>query len=187
MNNLFSMLASFLEMFIDLIPRFLIVKKTHAGVSFKRGKHTKIVPPGFHLWWPFWTEIELYPTVRQTMNLPQQTLTTRDREALQINTVIVYKVADVHKMLTKQYDIEETIRDLCLAAIADTIGNYEYEELLQNKLAVDQRIKDQVVPELLNDYGVNILKVKITDFAKTRVLTLSGMGEYSVIPDDGWE
>jgi len=175
MEAAFSWLGELFGLLLDFIPRWLIVKQTHGGVAFVRGKNAQLVEPGMRFFWPFWTEIILYPVVRQTMNLPQQTLTTLDGESIQINSIVVYKVDDVLKMLTLQFDIEETIRDLSLASIKTEITSRTFDEITNEQNKIDCDLTESLNEELAY-YGVDIVKVALTDFAKTRVYTLSGMG-----------
>jgi regulator of protease activity HflC (stomatin/prohibitin superfamily) len=172
----FSWLGEIFRAILSLIPRFKIVKSTHEGVAFIRGKNVKKISPGFIFWWPFWTEHVLYPVVRQTMNLPQQTLITKDGITVQINTIVVYTVEDIVTALTIQWDLNETIRDLSLSKIRYKLGNHTYAYLVEHNTQIDEELTKDTHGELA-PYGVNIVKMYMTDFSKTTVLTLAKLGE----------
>jgi hypothetical protein len=44
----------------------LIIRATHGGVKWVRGKRIKALGPGLHIWWPLTTEVEVIVTARQT-------------------------------------------------------------------------------------------------------------------------
>lgn len=183
MTSLFDWLGEIVRAIFNIIPRFMIVKTTHAGVAWIRGSKIKEIKPGFRFWWPLWTDYMLYPTVRQTMNLPQQTLTTKDGIEVQVNIIVVYRISDIVDALTKQYDLEETIRDLCLASSKEIIMGSTYDEILSTYTFVDQKLTNEAL-ENLDEFGVDVWRVRITDFARTKVYTISGMGQKSIIPGE---
>lgn len=176
MEAAFGWLGEIFAWFGNLIPRWVIVTKTHEGVAFVRGKHVEAVRPGMFFYWPFWTEVMLYPTVRQSVNLPSQTLTTKDECAITVGAVIIYKVSDIEIALAEQWDLSETITDLSMAAVRNVICSSTFDELQENWSDVDENLKKEL-HNTLKDYGIGILDARLTDFAKTKVVTLIGGGQ----------
>lgn len=182
MESAFGWLGEIFNWFGNLIPRWVIVKKTHEGVAFVRGKHVRRVTPGMLFYWPFWTECMLYPTVRQSVNLPSQTLTTADGFSITISAVIIYRVGDIVKALAEQWDLAETINDLSMAAVRETVCETDFEELQSDWKNVDKMLKEQLQSTLL-EYGVDIMDARITDFSETKVVTLIGGGQQAYIEE----
>lgn len=175
MEAAFGWLGKAMEWIGDFIPRLTIVAKTHGGVAFVRGKNVKVIRPGLTLWWPFWTEIALYPTVRQSLDLPSQTLTTKDGQPVTVGCAIVYTVDDVETALTRQWDLAETIQDLSTAAVCDFVTSNEFDWINQNRAVVKRRLTKSV-QEVLEEYGVGIQGAWLTDFAKSKVISMLGGG-----------
>ena len=164
----------------DLIPRFLVCRTTHAGVAWVAGKHVRVIRPGLFWYWPPITESELIPVVRQTLDWPSQTLTTRDEVPVAISAIIQYEVVDVRLALTSQYDLDDTLQDMCKAAVRDFVSAHDFNQILlsgDGMKVPDNRLFREVEANL-GPYGVKVLRVEITDYAKTRVNT-------QIMPDGG--
>lgn len=171
MDAAFGWLGSLVEWVGSFFPRLSVITKTHAGVAFVRGKHVKRIGPGLVLWWPFWTELLLYPVVRQSLNLPSQSLTTIDEQTVTASGVLIYEISDVVRALSTQYDLNETIRDLTMASMREVICGSSFKDTNQNRQRLDLRITKELQP-VLADYGVKVLDYRLTDFAKTKVFTV---------------
>jgi regulator of protease activity HflC (stomatin/prohibitin superfamily) len=76
-------------------PRWQIVTSTHGGVKFVRGARVVPLAPGMHWFWPLTTELLLYPTARQAVDLRSQTFVTADNKTIAVGGLIVYEVKDI--------------------------------------------------------------------------------------------
>jgi len=111
--------------------------------------------------------------VRQALDLPTQTLTTKDDVTAIISGVVVYRISDIKVALTEQWDHDETVRVLSMAAIRDVVCAQTFEYLNQNRSQVESRLKTALTKEL-TPYGVSVVDAKLTDFARTNVLSIAG-------------
>lgn len=165
------------------IPRIVIVRATHAGVKFQRGKKVKPIAPGLTVYWPLITELELIPVARQTHNLPTQCAVTKDREAVAVGGVVIYSISNVVKALSRNWDFNDTINDVALTAIMPEFLNHTYSELI--KWIADGSIQTTLtlkVREKLSHYGIRVIHVGLTDFAKCFVLKSVGDAHAHTIP-----
>lgn len=178
MEGAFGWLGNVMEWLGSWFPRLEIVPVTHGGVAFVRGKHVKEIKPGLMLWWPFWTEIMTYPVVRQSVDLPSQTLTTNDGVPVTVGCVVVYTVDDVVTALTKQWDLSDTVQDLCAAAVCEFVTSKEFAWINGNRTIAKRHLTKEVVT-VLSEYGVAVQGAWLTDFAKTKVISLLGEGTYA--------
>lgn len=183
MESALGWIGELIHWITNLIPRWAIVNKTHKGVAFVRGKHVREINPGMLFYWPFWTELLLYPVVRQSLNLPSQTLTTQDGYPVTISAVIIYKIDDIKVALAEQWDLSETIQDLSMAAVRETVSDTEFDSLMDNWRDVDTMLKEQI-NSTLKEYGVDIMDARITDFAQTKVVTLIGGGGEGYVEEE---
>lgn len=173
MEAAFGWLGDIIAWIGDLFPRFTVVRKTHGGVAFVRGKHVKQVKPGLVWWWPFWTELELYPLVRQSLNLASQTLTTKDGKSVTVGAVVVYTVEDPLTALTVQWDLAETVEDLSAAAVCDFVTDNDFEWINTNRTVCKRRLS-KAVADVLAEYGVAVQGAWLTDFAQAKVISMVG-------------
>jgi regulator of protease activity HflC (stomatin/prohibitin superfamily) len=151
----------------------VILDPTMGAVKFVRG--SKIVPcgPGIHFYWPAITNLVTYPTARQADNLPSQTIATSDDRTITISSMVVYEVSDIAKLLSSTYSAQSAIGDIALTAIHDVCCQLTWDQLKseQRKGTLDTKLK-HATQKALNDFGVRVLKVMLTDLAPARVYRL---------------
>jgi regulator of protease activity HflC (stomatin/prohibitin superfamily) len=154
----------------NFIPRILHVRRTHQGVIFTRSKAKKI-GPGIHIYLPLWSQVEIYPVKRQTLNLPSQILTTKDRQSILIDVAVIYNIVDIYRALVDTYELQDTIRDICQAAVKKCISQYSFDCIIDEQEEIDEEIFSEISSQVL-DYGIGIENAFITDIAKSKVLKL---------------
>ena len=159
------------------IPRLEICRATHGGVKFVRGKNVREVRPGLYVYWPAVTEVVLLPTVCHPVNLPPQSLTTRDGKTVLVSVTLVVEVADVVKALAKTWDVDQMIADVAGAATMEVVSERTWKELRQ-----DDAVEDLVraARRLLRPYGVRVVKGRFTDCARHTVIRT--IGRETVVP-----
>lgn len=155
------------------IPRWIILDVTMGGCKYVGGK--KLVPlgPGVHFYWPARTTIDTYPIARQTDDLRSQTLVTTDDRTIVVGGMITYKVNDIAKLLGSSFHAPTSIKIVALAAIHNVCCRMSWAELKleQQRGTLDTKLKNTARREL-EDYGVTVIDVQLTDLAPTRVYKL---------------
>lgn len=166
-----NQIAEWLGLFI---PRWKILPITLGGIKLKRGRTiVEMAPGGIYWYWPAMTVVDTYPVVRQTDNLPSQTFLTKSRHVITVSGMVIYEVSDVVKLLTTTHDPQRAITDISLAAIHGVCCEMDLDQLHaeQGRGTLDTKLKNAAKKQL-EDYGVRVLKVQLTDLAPARVLRL---------------
>jgi len=179
MTELFSLLGEFIKTLVCWVPRLGICRATHGGVKFIRGWKVKRIWPGMFWYLPITTEIEVIPTARQSINLPAQTLVTKDGRSVFISTVLTCEITDPLKAVGHAWDTTDTIMDLGASAALQIVTGRTFAELRDNLAG---EVCEELVKEaqkLLRPYGVKILQGRLSDFAECRVFRLIGDGAAS--------
>lgn len=164
------------------IPRLGICRATHGGVRFRHGAHTVPVRPGLYCYWPLVTEVEVIPTARQSINLPAQSLTTRDKATVVVSATLIYEVRDVVKALGRSWDVEETVRELGCTAAVRAVTSRTFEELrkeLTDEVRQEMTAKSRA---LLRRFGVYVIEARFSEFAECEVFRHIGTPEPVVRP-----
>lgn len=164
-------ISNFLDVIRRLVPHLLLVRATEAGVLFKRGKTIKPIGPGLHWYWPLVTEYYTTAVVRQTQNLPIQSVVTRDRVAVAISGIIVYRIKDAVAALARTFDFNDTLKDIAMTAIVPYVCSRDYDVIIteiQNGTA--QETLTKLVRRALRKYGVAVTAVGLTDFTEALAL-----------------
>jgi regulator of protease activity HflC (stomatin/prohibitin superfamily) len=174
----FDWISQFFEMLALFVPRRVIVRATERGIKWKSGRKVVELTPGIHWYWPFTTDIEKMPVARQTMNLPDQALFTKDQHQVVVGAVVTYRITNiVLAMGEKNWDIEATLQDTSQSAVVDVISRLTLSELQDGiDTTVVERLTTQVRKQLRR-YGISTLRVALTDFAACQVHKVLGINQ----------
>lgn len=174
--NVLTIIGQFFEFFIRLIPHIQIIKATCSGVKWVRGKKVVGMGPGLHWYWPITTELEVVVTARQTLNLPTQVLTTSDKRSVVVGGLIVYRIGDIVLAIgEKNFDVDDTARDVCMAALMEVISGMTFDELLSSPTTASSKLKRQARSKL-RKFGVGVVNAFLTDLSECRTYRLIGDG-----------
>lgn len=161
-----TFVGEFFRWVAKFFPRPFICRSTHGGVKFCAGK-TKEIKPGFHWYWPLFTEIEMIPVVHHSVDLPSQTLTTKDDIAVTVSPVIVIEVRNVMKALVKTYDCDDTLQEIGGAAIVSCIEKRTFKQLRDGLTSIVWPEFTKQARVLLSKYGVYVINAYTTDYHET--------------------
>jgi len=169
-----DLLNSIFAWITNLVPRLVVIRTTHAAVAFVRGKHLVYLGPGLHVYWPLWTELHLYPTCLQTVNLTEQTLVTDDGKTVAVNGVVCYEIHDLMQLLSKVWDPERAIADVCLAGVKRVVCQRRLDELLDDHTRIDGMLTRKLRSHL-EKYGITVVQATLSDIAPCRVFKFWGL------------
>jgi regulator of protease activity HflC (stomatin/prohibitin superfamily) len=132
--------------------------------------------PGFRVWWPLISDIEVVVVARQSFNTPPQPLETQDGREVVAGGVVVYNVNDVVQAIGKQnWSPENTAQDIVQAVIADVISSWDHDALLEELSGkVEKEITDKARKQL-RQFGVYVGRAGLTSFSSTRNWHHSGI------------
>jgi regulator of protease activity HflC (stomatin/prohibitin superfamily) len=169
----FAWLTQIIEWFGQFVPRWVILDTTTGGVKFVKGSRVVALGSGVHWYWPATTKFHTYPTASQTDELRSQTIVTTDDKTIDVCALLRYEVSDIGNLLSRNYEAKTAIADVSLTAIHDVCCRMSWDELKteQRKSTLKTKLKNAAKKEL-EDMGVAVLEVTLTDMAICRVLKL---------------
>lgn len=173
MEIAFAWLGQMMEAVLKLVPRLTVVEATQGGIKMRKGNEVTELKPGLVWHWPLITVVKVVTVVRDTMDLPGQTFTTKDNKTVLTSGMVQYQINDVVKLLTTAPDYTNTIADLVMNAIHDTFITYTWEELrvgIENG-TLRKEMKKAAQGEL-SGFGVKIISVGLKDNAVAIVLKI---------------
>lgn len=176
MEQAFAWIGQLAEWLAAFFPHVRIVPITHGAVKFIRGSKVQVLAPGFHIYWPFTTIFEEYPTARQAIDLRAQTITTTDDKVIAVSALVVFAIEDIEKILAHTFDPEETIRDIGLGCVHDVVTQYSWEDLKTASRSgkLDRELRAEM-KKGLDSYGVRVIRTTLTDLAPCGVFKVLGM------------
>lgn len=173
MESAFAWIGKIAEFFGSLFPRLLIVKSSHCAVKYVHGYKRVLLEPGLHLYWPLVTEYEICAVVRQIVALASQVLETKDGVTVLVDGLVVYEIDDAETFLADNENAYQSIDDVASAAVRKVIISLTYAEIRAGRARLDGRLT-RATQTALRPFGVDVEYVRLTNFAKTRVLHVSG-------------
>lgn len=165
-------LAAIMDRIGSVFPRILLVKKTHRAVKFS-GSKAKELAPGLHMWWPIVSEVEEIPVARQTVNLPTQVLVTKNGKTMAIGGVVVYSIKSAIDAIVRNYDHDETLRDVAMTAITEVVVNHTFDELMSALRGGSlERELTKKARRRLKAFGFEVDRCALTDITPCRAIRL---------------
>lgn len=171
---MFGWVNSLFEWFGNWFPTLTIIPKTHAGVKFKWGKVVVPLKSGVHIFWPIVTSVLMHPVVRHTHELASQALMTKDGYDILIKVAVVCEIHDIVSALADNYDVYETVGDVSRGTVTECIFTHELDELRTHFIEVREGL-EKAIGEVLNDYGITVLEVKIMELSQCQTIKHSGV------------
>lgn len=145
---------------------FLGVKSVPQGHKWtveRFGRYTRTLDAGLNLIVPFIDQIgRKLSIMEQVLDVPAQTVITKDNAAVVADGVVFYRVVDAAAAAYQVANLEDAIVNLTTTNLRSVIGSMDLDETLSNR----QRINDVlmgIVDEATNPWGVKIIRIEIRD------------------------
>ncbi len=162
-NVLVTTLILLLGLFLAVIWWTDILVKLNEyerAVVFRFGRFVGVRGPGWILVLPF---IESYTVVdlrTQTVDVPPQSVITRDNVVVTIDAVIYLRVKDPAKAVLEVDDYKYASRMFVQAMIRDKVGDMTLEELIARIEDLNASLKEEL-SKMAERWGVEIISVQI--------------------------
>ncbi len=131
-------------------------------VIFRLGRYNRTIGPGVVFVIPGVEKARKVDLRIITQDIPRQEVMTRDNIPVLANTVVYFKVERPEDAIIKIENYVYAVRQYTQAALRDTIGTMELDEILmeRDKIAKDIR---QIVDIETNEWGIDIKGIKIQE------------------------
>jgi hypothetical protein len=174
MESALAWIGQIAAWFGQWIPRWVILDTTEGAVKYVRGKRPVVCLAGIHWYWPVLSTWVPYPVARQGDKLETQTIETADDKTIIVGGMLVYSVSDLAALVTTTHSPSATIKDIALTAVHDICCQMTWAELgaEQRRGTLDTKLKN-AAQRALSDYGVKVIKLMLTNLARTRVLKVA--------------
>ncbi len=169
----FSWLSDIFNGILKFVPRPLIVRATHGGVKWVFGKGIKEIKPGWRWVWPLTTDWEVIVTARQTNNLLNQSLVTKDMKQVAAGIIVIFSIRDVIQAIgQKNWDVNTTINDIASSAVVDVVTKWTLTDLMQELTGKVEVELTRVCRGKLRQFGVYVHRCSFTDFSPCKTVKL---------------
>jgi len=154
-----------------LFPVVIIYESTR-GVKWWKGKvQLRDLDPGLYFYVPYLHKIIPVTSCYQEVDTMIQQFTTTDGVTLSLSANIGYEVWNAALWYTRVHNFDTTVERAIRKIIFAAIYKLTYEEVRDSLPALVETIHE-AIQQKVHRWGVRIIEVQFTDFAKTRVIRL---------------
>ncbi|NHJ31814.1 MAG: slipin family protein [Asgard group archaeon] len=131
-------------------------------VIFRLGKYKRTIGPGLVYVFPILETAKKVDLRIITQDIPRQEVMTRDNIPVLANTVVYFKVERPEDAVIKIENYVYAVRQYTQAALRDTMGTMELDQVLteRDNIALDIR---EIVDKETNEWGIDIKGIKIQE------------------------
>lgn len=171
---MFTWLSELLQIFVDFIPRPVVVNRYERLVCFPMGKWTVNLPPFVYIQWPLiagYNKVDMrYCSLEQ-----DQEITSEDGKSIYINFFCKYRVKNAVRYATRVEDGE--INDLISNDIKSWVFNFSssYTFARFNSTTINKVLRKKARKKFLKQYGIKVLDVGVTHCTNSRMLVHRGI------------
>lgn len=168
---------------VNFLPKLRVCRATHGGVKFRRGWKVVEIKPGMFWYWPVTTEYATMPVVEHSVDLPSQSLTTKDGYSIGVSVTLVIEISNVVKALGETWDVDDIVMEIGGASAVDAVVMRTWSELRKDLAdgTIESELKSAAT-KLLKKYGVRVKKARFTDCADHTVIRTLGENGGGIIP-----
>jgi regulator of protease activity HflC (stomatin/prohibitin superfamily) len=176
-------LVELLDRLLSWLPRPVLIDPTEGGIKVGNGK-LKPLEGGKRYWYiPLLHDVKTFPVVEQTSDLPAQTLMTANKKPLAVSGIVAYEIRDVETILTRAHDVDDIVRDIGRAAIAEVVTGQTLQGILDG--ARDGTTSHELTLKVrarLRRYGIQVLRAALNEACPCTVVRIVGEGHQTLVP-----
>lgn len=168
-----NQVQQFFEYIFNAVKIFVVVQPWETGIRVRNGKQIKKLEKGIYFRIPYFDSVYVQESRLRVVEMPIQTLTSKDLKTVTINSSFGYSITDVEKLYDTLYHPESTLQSIAMSEVASFIFGKNLEDV------TPQSLEEYVLNKLNEeDYGISFEYFRITNFAVVRT--------YRLIQDQSW-
>ncbi|NLD39069.1 MAG: slipin family protein [Desulfatiglans sp.] len=141
-----------------------ITRQYARAVLFRFGRLSGIKGPGLFFIIPFIDQIVRVDLRIRQLDVPKQTIITKDNISVDVDAVIYYHVKDASKAIVEVEDYEAATALIAQTTLRDVLGQNDLDMILSDREALNQRIQSSL-ETLTSSWGIDVDVVTIRDIA----------------------
>lgn len=151
---------------------FRFVRTGWQAVVFRQGV-AEATPrgPGWVWLWPGFWQYEAQPITLRFVDLPNQSVTTKDGTTLALSANIAYRVTNLRSALCEVDDFVDSMAGLSMGHIHTRVSEWDRVEVMNERRKLERSVLD-TLQRRAEPWGIAVEDVRLTDCAPTRVYRL---------------
>ncbi len=141
-----------------------IVRQYERAVIFRFGKLLGEKGPGIFVIIPFVDRLVKVDLRVRELDVPKQTIVSRDNVSFDVDAVVYYKVTDSCKAIVEVEDYEAATALLAQTTLRDVLGQNELDTILSERDELNKKIQE-ILDIATDPWGMKVVIVTIRDVA----------------------
>jgi regulator of protease activity HflC (stomatin/prohibitin superfamily) len=159
---IFSMIVALIAVMII----FAGIKTVPQGQQWtveRFGRYTRTLESGLRVIIPFVDRVgRRLSVMEQVLDVPAQTVITKDNAAVIADGVVFYRVQDCARAAYQVQNLEEAIVNLTTTNLRSVIGAMDLDDTLSKRAEINEVLMG-IIDEATNPWGVKIIRIEIRD------------------------
>ena len=127
------------------------------------GRYTRTLDSGLRVIVPFIDRIgRKLSVMEQVLDVPEQTVITKDNAAVVADGVVFYRVDDTARAAYQVQNLEQAIVNLTTTNLRSVIGSMDLDDTLSKRAEINE-ILLAIIDEATNPWGAKIIRIEIRD------------------------
>lgn len=140
-----------------------VVRQSEVYIIERLGKFHSVAEAGLNFIFPFVDKVRAVVSLKQqTMDVPPQSVITKDNVTITIDTVVFYQITEPAKAV---YEIESLQKGICYLAITtirDIVGKMDLDSTFSSRDSINTQLR-QVLDDATDKWGCKVDRVEIKD------------------------
>jgi len=155
-------LAGSALLIVILASSIRVVRQYERAVIFRLGKIKKERGPGLFALIPLADKMVRVDMRVRELDVPKQTVSSKDSVTLEVDAVIYYKVMDASRAIIEVEDFEAATLLLAQTTLRDILGQNELDTILSDRDDLNKRIKENL-DSTTGPWGMHVVMVTMRD------------------------
>ncbi|MCI8272486.1 MAG: SPFH/Band 7/PHB domain protein [Clostridia bacterium] len=157
------LIALLVIIIVIAVKSIKVVRQSEVYIIERLGKFHKVADAGLTIIIPFVDHVRSVVSLKQqTMDIPPQSVITKDNVTISVDTVLFYQITDPAKAVYEIQSLKKGIEYLSVTAIRDIIGEMDLDETFSSRDVINTKLRT-VFDDATDKWGCKINRVEIKD------------------------
>jgi regulator of protease activity HflC (stomatin/prohibitin superfamily) len=151
---------------VALLTLYAGIKTVPQGENWtveRFGRYTRTLDSGLRVIVPFIDRIgRKLSVMEQVLDVPAQTVITKDNAAVVADGVVFYRVDDISRAAYQVQNLEQAIVNLTTTNLRSVIGSMDLDDTLSKRAEINEILLG-IIDEATNPWGAKIIRIEIRD------------------------
>jgi regulator of protease activity HflC (stomatin/prohibitin superfamily) len=152
-----------------MIGSVKVINQGYEGIVERLGRHQRTLKPGLNFVIPLLDTVLVENTREQILDVPPQSVITKDNVTFEVDAVLFWKILDVEKAYYAIENLEEGLMNLVLTTLRSEIGKMELKQTFSSRDEINQSLLRQL-DKATADWGVKVIRVEVQEITLSEEL-----------------